>query len=443
MEKVTNKNILKLVSLCILLIVPFLKFFSMNLEVHGIITIYDFINPAIVLYVSIPFLIFVYIKDIIDSKRKLDICDYIFYILILAGILSTVFSINKNLAIFGKDFRHEGFLSILSYYLLFINWKINGTKDDIKSFIKLLTFIAIINSIYALFQIYFPFNFIVKYANDTKMASGMCGNPNFFGSLIVTVISIITCKYLTVKDKPIKSIMLIILLFISLINCQSTGPFLTFIVVFIFLLLFLCKKRYLMLKRIFVLIITLIITYIAIYFVNMHVFVNKFGHDSNRCELCELKETFDSGGSGRIDIWKNSLDIVANHFIIGVGFDNFYLAYPNPKVEYSVSFTIENGIIKREEPNSYYIVDNAHNVYLHTLVSTGIIGLIPYLLLCLLTFINGLKSKDKLVLIIFSGFVAYSVQAFANISVIQVAPIYYIIIGLILSQNNNQTESLT
>ena len=45
-----------------------------------------------------------------------------------------------------------------------------------------------------------------------------------------------------------------------------------------------------------------------------------------------------------------------------------------------------------------------------------------------------LKTKDNLTITLLGGFVAYSIQAFANISVIHVAPIYYIIIGLILSQ---------
>ena len=72
-------------------------------------------------------------------------------------------------------------------------------------------------------------------------------------------------------------------------------------------------------------------------------------------------------------------------------------------------------------------------MYLHTLISTAILGLVPYLILCLLTFIKGLKSENKLETILLAGFVAYSIQAFANISVIQVAPIYYIIIGLMFS----------
>lgn len=430
MEKINNKKILQIVSLCIIIIVPFLKFFSMNLEVFGILNSYDNINPAIVLFISIPFLLFIYIKDIIDKKRKLDVFDYLFYALLFTSLLSIIFSIDKSTAIFGKDFRHEGFLSILSYYLLIINWKVNGNKRDIKKFIKLLIIIGILNSIYALFQIYTPFKFIIRYTLDRQMASGLCGNPNFFGSLIVTVISIATCKFLMEKVS-IKKVLLIILLFISLINSQSTGPFLTFIIVIIFLIFFLNKKKKIIKKNIIVLIIILLLTYISVYFININVY------KSNRCEMCDIEETINNGGNGRLEIWENSLDIIKKYPIVGVGFDNFYLVYPNPKIENSVTLIITECKIEKEEPKSVLIYDNAHNVYLHNFVSTGILGLIPYLILCLLTFINGLKLNSDLGIIILSGFVAYSIQAFANISVIQVAPIYYIIIGLILSIKKN------
>ena len=432
MEKFSNKKILNIVALCILLIVPFLKFFSMNLEMFGIVKNYDNINPAIVLYISVPILLFIYIKDIIDSKRKLDIFDYIFYSLVLTGIISTIFSIDKNLAIFGKDFRHEGFLSILSYYLLFINYKVNGTKEDINKFFKLIIIIGLINSIYALLQIYTRFGFVLRYYDDPAMASGMCGNPNFFGSLIVTCLGIIISKILMDKKICIKHILIIITLFISLINSQSTGPFLTLLLILIFLPTFFYKKKCLILKNLILLIIILICTYLGVYFLNKYYSI--INNISIKCEMCknEIKETINNGGNGRLEIWENSIDIAKNNLFIGVGFDNFYLVYPNPKINNNMSFSFTDDGVKLNY-EYYYIIDNAHNVYLHTLVSTGILGLVPYLLLCLLTFIKGLKSKEKLSFILLGGFVAYSVQAFANISVVQVAPIYYIIIGLILS----------
>lgn len=436
MEKITNKKILTAFTLCILIIVPFLKFFSMNLELFGVMQNYDFINPAIILYVSVPFLIFIYIKDIVDKSRKLDIYDYLFYVLVFIGIISCIFSMDKMISIFGKSFRHEGFLSVLSYYLLFINWKENGNKEDIKKFFELLVIIAVINSIYALFQMYTNFNFVLTYfAYEGKMASGMCGNPNFFGSLIVTVLSIVSCNFLIDKEKlNYKKILLLVLLFVSLINSESTGPILTYIICLIFILVFLRLKKYKIGKRSIVLLITIVITYLVLIPINYNFVVDKTGNkiSKNETSISSIKKTIESGGNGRLKIWENSLDIVKDNPVVGVGFDNFVLAYPNPKLPEGIAIVSTNGEVK-QQINSYYVVDNAHNVYLHTAVSTGFLGLIPYLLLCLLVFIKGLKFKNKLGILLLSGFVAYSIQAFANISVVQVTPIYYIIIGLILS----------
>ena len=447
MEKITNKKILTVFTLCILVMVPLLKFFSMNLEMFGLINNYDFINPAIILYVSVPFLIFIYIKDILDKKRKLDIYDYLFYILIFVGILACIFSLDKMLSIFGKSFRHEGFLSILSYYLLFINWKENGSNKDIKKFLKFLIILAVINSIYALFQMYTNFDFVLTYFDhDVKMASGMCGNPNFFGSLIVTALSIVTCDFLIDKEKlNYKKILLLILLFVSLINCESTGPILTYIVFIIFMLVFLSLKKYKIVKRSLVLFITIVITYLTLIPINNTFVVNKDGNkiSKNETSISSIKNTIGSGGNGRLKIWENTLDIIKDNPIVGVGFDNFELAYPNPKIPTGIVMVTTNEEVK-PQINSYYIVDNAHNVYLHTAASTGLLGLIPYLFVCLLVFIKGLKFKNKLGILLLSGFVAYSIQAFANISVIQFAPIYYIIIGLILSikEEPNKTSNI-
>ena len=149
--KIDNKKILVVFTLLILIALPFIRTLSLYLVITGLMEEYDFINPAIILYASVPFLLYVYISDIKIKKRKLDIFDYLFYILIITSIISTIFSIDKSIAIFGKYYRHEGLLSILSYYLLFINWKVNGTKKDIKNIIKLIVIISIVNSIYALF----------------------------------------------------------------------------------------------------------------------------------------------------------------------------------------------------------------------------------------------------------------------------------------------------
>lgn len=441
MSQIDNKKILNIFTLYILIVIPILKTLSFVLQENGVIKYYDSINPSMVFWISIPFFMFVYIKDIIDKKRKIEKLDYLFYILVIVGIISVIFSIYKPAAIIGKIHRYEGFLSVFAYYLLFINWKNLGTKEDIKKYIKIFVIIAIINSIYAILQVYTPLKYITR--RHGVSAYGFCGNPNFFGSLIVTILSIITSSFLIEKKDNIKKIFIIILLFISLINAQSTGPFMTYIITIIFIIFYLLKKKTLVVKNIFILLAILISTYISIYS------INKYVYKYNRCELCGVKDSIQSNkvdiamekiANGRFTIWKNTLNVVKKYPITGVGFDNLVLAYPNPKVEGGVSFTITDNGLKREPPKTYLVVDNAHNVYLHTLVSTGILGFIPYIILCLLTFIIGLKSKEKGVMILLCGFVAYSIQAFANISVITVAPKYYIIIGLILQNSKNILE---
>jgi len=443
LKKITDKKILYIFTLCIIILIPVLKQTSFYLVAYKVINNYDSIKTVYVLYFSIPFLIYIYIKNLVRTKRKLYIYDYLFYILIFSCVIATIFSIDKNISLLGKEYRHEGFLSVLTYYLLFITWKVEGTKEDIKKIIKILVVFTVFNCLYALLQIYTPFRFILRYGPDKQMASGISCNPNFFGSVIVTVLSIITAKFLYNKKVDIKEIFLIILMFISLINCQSTGPFLTYIITIVFLIIYLIIKKKLILKKMIYLILICIITYLFLFQINKRVF------EIERCELCDVNNAINNNvenqsninaisntndiTNGRIDIWKKSLNIVKENPINGVGFDNFHLAYYKGENLTQVIFMTVDG--KQKAYKKYpEIIDNAHNVYLHTLVSTGLLGLIPYLILCLYTFIRGLKTKDNLVIMLLGGFVAYSIQAFGNISVIQVAPIYYIIIGLILSQ---------
>ena len=433
LKNMTNKKVLNIFTLCILIFVPFLQVLSFYLQLYGVLKYYSSINSSMVMWFCIPFLIYVYVKDIIDKKRKLDVYDYILYFLVIIGIIISLLAIDFKTSIFGIEYRREGLLSLISYYLLFINWKVNGTSHDIKKYTKVFLIIGVINAIYSLLQIYTNFSFIFRYEDDIHMASGLSGNPNFFGSLMVTLLGIIISKFLMEKELCKKDILLTFLFLLSLINCQSTGPILTYFIFLIFIIILLRLKGKLFYRKIIVLFLITLFTFLGVSHANKSV-------ENERCELCDFNETVNTGGNGRIEIWQKTLDIIKKHPIVGIGYDNFEFAYPNSKPK--IKFYIENGKLEIKE-EAGYVVDNAHNVYLHILAVSGILGLLPYLILCLYTFIHGLKSNNKIVIILLGGFAAYSIQAFGNISVIDVAPIYYIIIGLILSEKLNKDKALT
>ncbi|MEG2379578.1 MAG: O-antigen ligase family protein, partial [Bacilli bacterium] len=115
-------------------------------------------------------------------------------------------------------------------------------------------------------------------------------------------------------------------------------------------------------------------------------------------------------GNGRLEIWKNSIPLVKKYWLVGSGLDTFAKVYEQ-----------ENNIIH----------DKAHNIYLQMLITNGFFSLFLYLSLLLIIFIKCLKFKDPLVISLFIAFIGYSIQGFANISVINVAPYFFIIMGLL------------
>ena len=134
----------------------------------------------------------------------------------------------------------------------------------------------------------------------------------------------------------------------------------------------------------------------------------------------------DSFGTKRLFIWKSTVKIIPKHLLHGAGIDNFYFAFDGKELVY------KNGI------DSY---DKAHNEYLQLIITEGLFALIVYLLLCVKTVYTKTKSlkKDKELYLILPV-IGYLVQAFFNISVIEVAPIFYMFLGMCVTNNIIRNE---
>ena len=133
-------------------------------------------------------------------------------------------------------------------------------------------------------------------------------------------------------------------------------------------------------------------------------------------------EVTDNFGTGRIYIWKNTLEKIQENYLFGVGIDNFSLAFDNSLID---------GI-------SGFMVDKAHNEYLQIMLCEGVIKGILYIVFLLIIFFKNLvKKKDKLTFALFLSFTCYCIQAFFNISVTRVFPLFFIILGLLISDSYN------
>lgn len=376
--------------------------------------VYEF-NHVYVLWVVLPLLVLIYLIGIFTKKYKFTYVDGIMSTLIILAILSTVFAINTKIAIYGEIYRNEGLLSILSYYFIFLNVKNISNVKYKQTIINVLLGAAVFQVIYGGLQVFTNFPFIKHYSKN-YMAMALVGNPNFFGSYIVMPLMYSIYSFLT--NKKIRYFILSIIYFIGLCLANSTGPFLSFIVAFIFLIIVFRKK--ISIKHLIISIIVLCITFFTTdYFIR---YTNtKFNYSGINRSYNIKDEVFDTVtnpskeglANSRLIVWKKSLPLIKKYWLIGAGLDNFAKAYPQ---------------------EGYVIFDKAHNIYIQMAVTNGIFALILYCTLCLIAFIKGFKFRSNFYIGLYMAFVVYSIQAFGNINVVDVTPCFYIILAMLFSK---------
>lgn len=403
-----------------MILIPLLKL-STYIQPIRVFYINNFeIKRVYVLWIAIFFLLSTYLYLIMSGKQKIGIIDMIIYILIILAFASTSNAIDFEKAFWGEKYRYEGLLTILSYYLMILNTKSIKQDKYKKNIVKLFIVIGVFQSIYALLQSYTDFSFIRRYS-ISYMAMGLCSNPNFFGSYMTMQLLII--GYMYVYNPKKKYLLLYILFGTTLYIAESTGPVLSVILVLIFSMFIIPNK----IKRIIKIIIILLLSFILANLSLRYIQINKFNIQIKEdydifSEISAIPEkSKEEIGNGRLAIWEKSLPLVKKYWIIGCGLDNFKDAYPNV------------GRIK---------YDKAHNVYLQIAVTNGLPALASFLILLFMSFVKGIKNKNSFFTPIYMAFVGYSIQAFFNISVIDVAPYYYIILGLIFSEQKEKKVKL-
>ena len=417
-KKINIEKIIYILIVLVMILIPLLKLSTYIPAIERFyMTIFE-IKRVYVLWISIFFLLNTYIYLIFSQKEKISYLDIIIYILIILAFLSTSYAINFMKSFLGEKYRYEGLLTILSYYFLLLNARSIRKEKYKKNIIKLFITIGIFQSIYAILQSYTDLSFIRRHATN-YMAMGLCSNPNFFGSYMVMQLLIIGFIYIY---NPKKIYLVIYILFgITLYIAESTGPVLSAIVALIFSLFIMRKKIKKIIKLIIILLLSFAFANLSMNYVQTNIFKRELveNYDVTKEITTIIKKPSKQIGNGRLEIWENSLPLVKKYWLIGCGLDNFKDAYPN---------------------SGYVTYDKAHNVYLQISITNGLPALIIFLTLLFIAFIKGIKVKNNILTPIYMAFIGYSIQAFFNISVIDVAPYYYIIIGLIFSkyeENNN------
>ena len=358
---------------------------------------------------------------------------YLFMLLIIIfGVISTILAIKPEVALFGSEGRYEGLFSILYYFsLMFVCSFVKKEYKKIIVWVILLT--GIIQGIYAMFQAYEIPIVVIKYnltnrgsrvaleaglVNKELWVTGFLINPNFLGTYMLLCLSYAIGLFFEEKER-IKNI--ILLLIIGLFMCgllasNSTSCAVGLICVMLYVFIY-CIKNKQIIKLIELLSILTLFT-MLIYWQGKTTLIkdlNQTGEEAIDIAQGNVEDTY---GTKRIYIWRNTLTIVPQNLLHGVGIDNFLYAFDGKSLT---------------SPSGRAIYDKAHNDYLQILVTEGVFCLISYIIMYGIVTLKGMEeSFENKELYLILPIIGYIVQIFFNISDIAVAPIFFIAMGLIL-----------
>jgi len=134
-------------------------------------------------------------------------------------------------------------------------------------------------------------------------------------------------------------------------------------------------------------------------------------------------------GSARGYIWSRSLPLIKNAPLLGYGPDNFVAAFPQDDYIGKI----------RAYGTAYMIVDKPHNILLQVVINTGIPALLAFLALIGFYIIQSIKIYFKSVegsflsltgTTVFLSVCGYLVSGMFNDSVVAIAPIFWVLLGL-------------
>lgn len=350
---------------------------------------------------------------------KIDKKDVLILIFAMLIFISTMLSSDIHTSIFGAKKRYEGMLSLFSYIIIYLCVKRFFKYKNTKTLLVILYILFILVGILGIAQYYIKLPEIKLFS---KGVAGTFGNTNFMGNFLSIGIPVFSMVYI-LKNRKL-SLLTSLIIFFGIIACGARSSWLAFATFFIILLAYLIQtknKEYIKRTGILLVCFTLIFTYL---FTAKNSFTkSKINAVKSDITVATTEGITNKMGSGRIQIWKITIELIKKYPIFGVGTDNLKKGIIDNLTDESIDFMLRTRTT----------IDKAHNEYLQYAVTLGIPAMLIYIGFVLLVLKDNIKEieTNDMKLILYLIVVSYLVQAFFNISTIGIAPLFWIALGLL------------
>lgn len=426
--KLDNKTIVSILFCIIVIIVPMCFLPYVYEKTSQIMITYLFTIVAVITMFAIK------ISQIVKQKKngekpklftktKTNFLDLIMAIYALLIILSAITSrYFPYTIIYGAVGRFEGAITLYLYIVLFyLAYKFFEWDEKVLPYLAVSTMVV---STVGIAQA------ILSQAINTNswpyMASSSFGNPNFFSSYLTIFLPIYILAYLK-NGKPFYLITSIVT-FGALVCTKTLGGYITFAIYFVIILIYSLTQKFKM-KHIGILVLSFTIMFILLNICAQNVYLKEF--ISIQDEVENLEQGSESFATNRGFIYKVSLNAIKERPLLGIG--------PDSLGAYFIEF-----VYLEPDYESNVIFDKAHCEYLQIAVCTGIPSLICYVVIMgiigITIFMKHLSDKSNVTTFAVGlSILSYLIQAAGNISVTNVAPMFWIMLGVGYGMCNKDT----
>lgn len=370
-------------------------------------------------------LLLLYVRPLTDyftQKPTVPLPVKLVLLYLLCITITLPFSTDVLLSLKGRSFRLESFSAILFYGILMM---LGAFFYRFKTWHLRLYAVGV--SCVAAYGIFQKFGLDFQ-PQDPLMYGGpgssyaTIGNPNFLGSFLTLALPIVLYAFIKGKKAYLLPCGLV---YFCLLCTNTRGAWIGSFLGYGLLALFTLRekenrKRFLITASLFALL-TLIF-----FSINSGLADRILSIFSDFSRLVKRDSDWENGGSYRLFIWAKTLELIRMRPLTGFGIETLGQVmeqYFEP--ELAAAF------------GRHIVVDKAHNEYLHIAVCSGIPAALSYLAFEISTLARGIKSwrQTPLTIPLICSVAAYMAASCFNISVVSVAPVFWIFCGILVKMS--------
>jgi len=355
-------------------------------------------------------------RRLVIRRTPLDIALLIF---VASAAISTVFAINRNLALFGGYDRYEGFLTISLYAALYwLTVQCLESEHSARLLIRTLLMSGYAAAVFAIAQSLLASAHGIPSGESAfdfagvARAQGTMGNANLLATFLAMLLPIAFDKLVTTASWWLRAAWLNVLVVMSVALLLTFGRAAIVAAALAMVMVGLRRLRpWRKPRRLIGPMLALIIAG------GLLVIPAQGGLALGRSILDRFGSIADpTAGSNatRIHVWHDSLRLIAARPLVGFGPDTFGLVYPR----------FETG-----DWTPGYRIDKAHADTLQVAATQGALGLASYLALMLSAVIMFWRARGAETIALFAGWLAYQVVTQVNFSWLPAAAPFWLFLG--------------